>query len=99
MQIGLPHGTIRDYAAWETAGEPEAFVWGVQWSMAYPGLTYDEESADAATWAQRLGRDKHTVTVETEAYQLTLIFHDFRVEKLNDDSGLLDRVFIPIDNK
>src|SRR5438045_16455 len=33
-----------DYNNWLAADEPPGFVWGVCWSMAYPGLTYQDQS-------------------------------------------------------
>jgi hypothetical protein len=33
-----------DYSAWEAAGQPKGYVWGVCDSSAYPGPTYLEDS-------------------------------------------------------
>lgn len=32
------HGVFCDYKLWLDAGEPGGYVWGTNWSMAYPGL-------------------------------------------------------------
>jgi hypothetical protein len=39
-----------DFEKWKAAGEPEGYVWGTNWSNAYPGLTIVENSAIAAMW-------------------------------------------------
>lgn len=44
-----------DYATREAAGNPEGFVWGVQWADAYPGLSYVADSRSAASWTERVG--------------------------------------------
>jgi hypothetical protein len=80
----LPSATLADdvfveYDRWKAAGEPDGFVWGVNWANAYPGLTYIESSERAATWTERLGLPMHEVAVETNVYTLTLVFHDVSV--------------------
>jgi hypothetical protein len=71
-----------DFAAWERAGEPEGFVWGVGWSVAYPGLSYVVDSALAASWSRRLGREMHEVGAESNAFALRLVCHDLVVRRL-----------------
>jgi hypothetical protein len=88
--------TYIDYEAWVEAGQPEGFVWGVQWSLAYPGLTYIDESESAGRWSSRLGTQMHEVNIETEAFCLNLIFHDVRVTKLDNDTSVIDRAIIPL---
>jgi hypothetical protein len=85
-----------DHAQWVAAGEPAGFLWGVCWSNAYPGLTYVDESARAGSWSQRLGKPMHEICLETEAFKLNLIFHDFTVTKLSDDIHILDTVMLPL---
>jgi hypothetical protein len=68
-----------DYDRWKTAGEPDGFVWGVNWALAYPGLRYAESSESAATWTERLGLSMHEVAIETNTYTLVLVFHDVAV--------------------
>jgi hypothetical protein len=71
-----------DYAAWQEAGEPDGYVWGVCWSDAYPGLTYVENSAIAQEWVDRLGHPMHEVVIETNTYSLQLVFHDVHIQKI-----------------
>src|SRR5262245_2956387 len=85
-----------DHANWVAAGEPPGFVWGACWSTAYPGLTYIDASPRAKLWSKRLGRLMHEASIETEAFELHIIFHDFTVTKLNDEVRVLDKVMFPL---
>lgn len=85
-----------DYGQWVAAGEPDGFVWGVCWSMAYPGLNYIDDSLRARQWSERLERPMHEVTIETEAFQLRLVFHEFTVTKLSDEVCVIDKIMFPI---
>lgn len=71
-----------EYAAWENAGAPSGFVWGVGSADAYPGLSYVPDSPLADSWTKRLGRDMHEVCVESNAFVLRLVCHDSHVERL-----------------
>src|SRR4029077_4452988 len=71
-----------DWEAWKAAGKPGGFVWGVNWAMAWPGLSYVTDSPLAESWTERLGHERHEVTVETYTYLLRLICHDFQVQQL-----------------
>jgi len=84
-------------AEWRAAGEPEGFVWGACWSMAYPGLTYIDDSPCARRWTGRLGSSMHEVCIETEAFEIRIVFHDFAVTKLDDTVRVLDKVIIPFE--
>jgi hypothetical protein len=85
-----------DYDTWEAAGAPNGFVWGTCWSMAYPGFLYRDDSELAEHWSQRLGKRMHEVRIETEAFELQLIFFDFNIAKLDDEVRVIDKVLIPI---
>ena len=88
--------TYINYESWLQAGGPEGFVWGVQWSMAYPGLTYVEGSGLADGWSGRLGLPMHEVRLETEAFSLNLVFHDVIVTKLSDEVFIIDKAIFPL---
>lgn len=88
-----------NYEAWLAAGEPSGYVWGANWTLAYPGLTYVENSALAAEWTARLGKSMHELTVETDAYFLRLVFHDVRFRQLNRETSPLDKVLIPLGSR
>jgi hypothetical protein len=86
-----------DHARWEAAGEPSGFVWGVCWSTAYPGVRYVDESPRARDWSARLGKPMHEVSIETEAFKIHVVFNDFTVTKLNDETQVLQKVMFPLD--
>jgi hypothetical protein len=85
-----------DYERWSAGGEPEGFVWGARWSDAYPGVTYVDSSALAAEWTARFQQPMHEVTLETNVFTLTLVFHDFSITKVGDDVSVIDNVLIPL---
>lgn len=85
-----------DYATWKAAGEPDGYVWGTNWSNAYPGLAAVPESADAALWNARLGRPMHEMTLETDRFFLRLVFHSIRTRRLSDDIETISQVHIPL---
>lgn len=70
------------YPAWEEAGAPAGFVWGVEWADAYPGPSLDASSSSAAKWVERLGRPVHEIRIETNAYLLRLVCHSLHVVQL-----------------
>jgi hypothetical protein len=39
-----------DYETWLRSDEPDGFVWGTNWSLAYPGLNCVPGSLEAAAW-------------------------------------------------
>ena len=85
-----------DYKTWQEAGEPEGYVWGTEWSMAYQGLTAIEDSELAREWTERLQRPMFELTLETDRFFLKAIFHSVRSRKLNDSTSLVSRVIIPL---
>jgi len=86
-----------DYETWQESGEPDGFVWGTNWSLAYPGLSCIPNSHDASAWSARLGKEMHEVTIETEAFFLRLVCHDVRMERISDDRSPLNKVLIPLE--
>lgn len=74
--------TFTDYERWEAAGNPEGFVWGVNWADAYPGMSYLSDSTLAASWTERLAREMHEIAIETNTFNLQLVCHDLRVHQL-----------------
>jgi|SRR5579864_6299378 len=74
-----------DYKSWTSAHEPEGYVWGTNWSLAYPGLRAVPESAQAAEWSGRLGKEMFEGTLETDRFILRLIFHSLRSRKISED--------------
>jgi len=72
---------LTDYAKWEAAGQPAGFVWGVNWADGYPGMSYVDDSAAAASWTERLGREMHAIAIETNTFVLRLFCHGLRVRQ------------------
>jgi hypothetical protein len=85
-----------DYQAWLDAGEPGGYVWGTDWSNAYPGLSVPQRSDLADDWMQRLGKEMAEVSLETDRFLLRLVFHSVRWRKLDDDIGTIEQVHIPL---
>jgi hypothetical protein len=85
-----------DYEHWLKAGAPEGYVWGANWSMAYPGPSYVENSTLAAEWETRLGYAMHEAIIETNAFRLQLVFHDLQVERTGDEVSVYDQVTFPL---
>lgn len=71
-----------DYEAWEAAGKPDGYVWGLEFADAYPGLAYVHASEHAQRWSELLGHDMHHVRIESNALTLDLVFHDLHVAQL-----------------
>ena len=83
-----------EWDAWRAAGEPEGFVWA-QGAIAYPGLSYVEDSADALDWSHRLGHPMHELLLETNAYRLRLVFHDLdlvQIARGDPETGAIEPV-------
>jgi hypothetical protein len=85
-----------DYQAWLSAGEPGGYVWGTNWSNAYPGMTAPESTLEAERWTKRIGRRMYPMSIETDRFLISLIFHDVRVRKLSDDAPTVRQVIIPL---
>jgi hypothetical protein len=88
--------TFLDYQAWIDAGEPGGYVWGTNWSLAYPGLTAPDDEPEATDWSVRLGREMHAMTVETDRFRLSMIFHEARSRKIGDDAPTLRQAIHPL---
>jgi hypothetical protein len=71
-----------DHDAYREAGEPDGFLWAVEYADAYPGLSYVENSDRARMWSERLGHQMHEVILETNVYSLQLVFHDLVVTQV-----------------
>jgi hypothetical protein len=86
-----------DYETWERAGNPEGFVWGVNWADAYPGLEYVGGSELAASWSERLAREMHEITVESNTFALQLVCHDLCIDQLATGDPIT-QVLSPVEN-
>ena len=85
-----------DYERWEAVGTPDGYVFGANWSLAYPGFNAIADDPSAASWSERLKRDMYAATVETDLFQLKLIFHDAHIEQVSDDASIVAQVINPL---
>jgi hypothetical protein len=85
-----------DYQRWKDVGEPEGYVWGTNWSLAYPGLRACLNSAKAAEWTRRLGKPMFEATLETDRFFLRLIFHSIRSLKTSDKHEITSALSRPL---
>lgn len=82
-----------DYDRWVGAGEPEGYVWGVNWQGLYPGMRLMPESDESREWSARLGLPVREVLIETNAHHISLVFSDLRVSVI--DPGTVPFVVPP----
>jgi hypothetical protein len=85
-----------DYAEWEKAGEPSGYVWGTNWSNAYPGIKNLVTSERALYWRDSLGKSMHEFELETDRFIIKLVFHALEIEKINDNKELISSTTIPL---
>ncbi len=86
-----------NHEIWEKSNEPDGFVWGTNWSLAYPGFKELKDSDKAKDWSDRLKKQMKEVKLETNSFGINLIFESWTLEKLNDDNSLISQVMIPLD--
>lgn len=86
-----------DYARWEAAGEPNGYIFGTDWSLAYPGFAALENDAGAVSWSQKLGRPMYAATIETDRFKMALVFHDAHLEQMSEEAPTVRQVISPLD--
>jgi hypothetical protein len=69
---------------YESGKNLDGKIWGLNWSLLYPGWAMHMSSAKAAHWTERLGITFHGTEVEGDAYNITLVFADLVVTKIPD---------------
>lgn len=67
----------------ETGVHLDGYVWGVAWQALYPGMSLVEDSVAAARWATALGIPFHEARIETNGHDLTLLFSELDVVRLD----------------
>lgn len=85
-----------DYAKWKTSGEPEGYVFGTDWSLAYPGINVLPANPEAQDWSNRLERPMFSASIETDRFYISLVFSEVRYRKLSDETGVVRKVVIPL---
>jgi hypothetical protein len=87
---------LTDYKQWEASGQPDGYIWGTNWSNAYPGLELPDSDPVAQLWSDALGKAMFAIELTTDRFKLRLVFHDARWRKLSEDDSTIARVFHPI---
>jgi hypothetical protein len=84
------------YTAWEAAGEPNGYVFGTNWSGAYPGFRADDESSLAASWTSKLGKPMFSASLETDRFTLSLVYHDAQLARIADGAPTVSQTIVPL---
>jgi hypothetical protein len=71
---------------WDQGIELDGFVWGVRFSENYQGWRLVKDSERASYWTEELGFEFHEVLIETNPFEIRLIFSDLIVTKLLDEA-------------
>jgi hypothetical protein len=61
---------------------PQAFVWGARHAVVYPGWTLTDDSEVLKNLEIEYGLKFYKIHFDTNAYDLTLIFHDLDVKPI-----------------
>jgi hypothetical protein len=85
-----------DYERWEAVGEPDGYVFGNNWSLAYPGFEAIDNDPSAGSWSARLQRAMHAGTIETDCFKIALVFHHAHMERISGDASKVSKVIIPL---
>jgi len=85
-----------DYARWEAAGEPEGYVFGTNWSLAYPGFTIIEDHPNVSLWTEKLQHPMFAASLASDRFKMTFIFHGAHMVKLSDAVSTVSRVIYPL---
>jgi hypothetical protein len=85
-----------DYPRWKALGGPEGYVFGTDWSLAYPGISILLDSPEAQDWSMRLHRPMYSVNIETDRFCISLVFSEARHQKLSEETGVVRKVVIPL---
>ncbi|GAA0617826.1 hypothetical protein GCM10009422_11370 [Brevundimonas kwangchunensis] len=81
---------------YELSKDLDGYVWGTNWSLAYPGITALIGDYEADEWTRKVRRPMYAATLETDRFSLRLIFHSLRSEMVTDDTSLVKQVIIPL---
>jgi hypothetical protein len=72
--IDLDHQCEPDY--------PEGFIWGVNFAVVYPGWTIHQDTSELKELEKKYGLKFYSVYFETNAYDLTITFHDLETKEI-----------------
>ncbi|HUN38746.1 MAG TPA: hypothetical protein VMU81_00505 [Acetobacteraceae bacterium] len=74
----------------------DGYIWGTNWSLAYPGLSFPEADPDVVKWSGLLGRQMHGAVLETDRLKLKFVFADVKAERLSDAANVIAKVTVPL---
>lgn len=72
---------------WVSSQDMEGHVWGTNSSLAYPGLSILSDDADAEVWSSEIGQPMHAIRLETNRFDLRLVFHHAWIEPVSDPAS------------
>ena len=82
---------------YESGKDLNGYVWGVNWSLLYPGWSLISPSQKAAKWGKEIGIEFHEVVIESNAYTIALVFSELTITKLSEQvSQGINQTFIPV---
>lgn len=81
---------------YERSRDMDGYIWGTNWSLAYPGITALIGDGEAEDWTRRLDHPMYAALLETDRFRLRLIFHSITTERMNDDASLVAQVIHPL---
>jgi len=61
---------------------PEGFIWGVNFAIVYPGWTLKQDTTELKELEKTYGLQFYSIHFETNAYDLTIIFHDLETKEI-----------------
>lgn len=64
---------------------PEGYIWGVRYAAVDPGWRYVENGERAMQWSKLMGRKMHEIDINTNVFNLKLVFADIRVALLGHE--------------
>jgi hypothetical protein len=85
-----------NFETWKKHNEPEGFVWGTNWSLAYPGFDEIVDSEKAKNWSKRLSKEMKEVRLQANSFKINLIYETWNLKKINSDTSLISQVMIPL---
>jgi hypothetical protein len=87
---------LTDYTTAYAPGAPSGYVWGTNWSLAYPGLEAPDEDPKAKECSERAGRPMFAMAITTDRFRIAIIFHGSRSRRLSDDTSTLKQGIFPL---
>jgi hypothetical protein len=78
---------------WEDLGKPTGFVFGVNYSVAWPGFSF-HDSHYVEYWSKKLEKEMWGCRLQTNVFDLYVVFHEARLMKRSKDTDIHDSITI-----